>query len=307
MQLDWLELSETPWGVKAYVLVGALSHSGKLPWRVLRGETLRRIWPRRWTGCCAGWAAPRGRGGPTGWQRSSTRAPTGCGREAAAMAKHYGVEVAVCPREAPAAQGCRREGDQVRDAVVVALGAGRRRRRRRRPTWTAGASRCPIAAGAGRSTVGELGGQPSRCCRCRSCRSRPSTASERVVSRDALVAFETNRYSVPPGHAGRHGRGPGPARRAAPGDLHARRPPDRPASPRAGRRRADDPHSPSTRACSSGRCSSVHHRGPCRAKPNRPPGERALAEAAKLRGEHAPTGVVVDLEQYARIARVAGR
>jgi hypothetical protein len=25
---------------------------------------------------------------------------------------------------------------------------------------------------------------------------------ERVVSRDALVEFETNRYSVPPGHAG---------------------------------------------------------------------------------------------------------
>ena len=30
LQLDWLELSETPWGVKAYVLVGALSHSGRL-------------------------------------------------------------------------------------------------------------------------------------------------------------------------------------------------------------------------------------------------------------------------------------
>ena len=40
------------------------------------------------------------------------------------MAKHYGVQVAVCPREAAAAQGCRREGDRVSDAVVVALGAG---------------------------------------------------------------------------------------------------------------------------------------------------------------------------------------
>lgn len=29
LQLDWLELSETPWGEKAYVLVGALSHSGR--------------------------------------------------------------------------------------------------------------------------------------------------------------------------------------------------------------------------------------------------------------------------------------
>jgi len=30
MQLDWLEPTETPWGAKAYVLVGALLHPGKL-------------------------------------------------------------------------------------------------------------------------------------------------------------------------------------------------------------------------------------------------------------------------------------
>ena len=29
IQWDWLELSDTPWGAKAYVLVGALSSSGK--------------------------------------------------------------------------------------------------------------------------------------------------------------------------------------------------------------------------------------------------------------------------------------
>ena len=47
-------------------------------------------------------------------------------------------------------------------------------------------------------------------------------------------------------------------------------------------------------------------KGRCPRKPNRPPGERAQAEAAKLRGDQAD-GVVVDLETYARIARVAGR
>ena len=47
-------------------------------------------------------------------------------------------------------------------------------------------------------------------------------------------------------------------------------------------------------------------RKPCSRKPNRPPGERAQAEAARLRGEQ-DGGVVVDLDQYARIARVAGR
>ena len=35
--------------------------------------------------------------------------------------------------------------------------------------------------------------------------------------------------------------------------------------------------------------------------------ERALAEAAKLSGQQHADGMVVDLEQYARIARVAGR
>jgi hypothetical protein len=42
---------------------------------------------------------------------------------------------------------------------------------------------------------------------------------------------------------------------------------------------------------------------PCRAKQNRPPGQAALAEAARL-GENTQ-GVLVDLEQYAQIARVA--
>ncbi len=44
---------------------------------------------------------------------------------------------------------------------------------------------------------------------------------------------------------------------------------------------------------------------PCRAKQNRPPGKDALAAAAAL-GEN-PPGVVVDLERYAQIARVAHR
>ena len=44
----------------------------------------------------------------------------------------------------------------------------------------------------------------------------------------------------------------------------------------------------------------------CPRKPNRPPGERALVEAARLRGQN-PGAVVVDLDQYARIAKVAGQ
>ena len=79
LQLDWLELSETPWGVKAYVLVGALSIRGSCVAPSARVK-VSRIWPRRWTACCAASAAPRGRGGPTGCQRLCIPAVTGCGR-----------------------------------------------------------------------------------------------------------------------------------------------------------------------------------------------------------------------------------
>ena len=43
IQWDWLELHETPWGEPAFVLVGALSHSGPLPRRVLRADDLRAL------------------------------------------------------------------------------------------------------------------------------------------------------------------------------------------------------------------------------------------------------------------------
>ena len=122
LQLDWLELSETPWGVKAYVLVGALSHSGRL-----RGCSARarasRIWSRRWTACCADWAARRGAGGPTGWHgrvsRQRSAAARGGGDGQALRRSGHGL-----PGESPATQGGGREGDRIRHPVVVALGAG---------------------------------------------------------------------------------------------------------------------------------------------------------------------------------------
>jgi len=79
LQLDWLELTETPWGVKAYVLVGALSHSGRLRGCFSDGESfphlaealdgvLRRLgitpsrpgrWPARNLGKAYGWRVLR--------------------------------------------------------------------------------------------------------------------------------------------------------------------------------------------------------------------------------------------------------
>src|SRR3954468_5598184 len=99
-QFDWLELPDPPpqwgWGSKAFLLVGALAHSGR--WRGVLAEStaqphvidaLHRI-------CVA-------LGGLTRtWRfdRMATVCPPGTGQVTAsfaAVAKHYGVSVAICP------------------------------------------------------------------------------------------------------------------------------------------------------------------------------------------------------------------
>jgi hypothetical protein len=130
---------------------------------------------------------------------------------------------------------------------------------------------------------------------------------QRVVSRDALVEFETNRYSVPAGHAGQ-----AVEVRARLGELHLeiytlgghRISRHRRALPGAGQTVRTDEHA---RALERAVLDQFTAQKPCSRKPNRPPGEQARAQAARLRGEPAGGGVVVDLEQYARIARTAGR
>ena len=121
-----------------------------------------------------------------------------------------------------------------------------------------------------------------------------------------MVEFETNRYSVPPGHAGAMVEV-----RARLGELHLeiytpsghRIARHRRALSGAGQTVRTEEHA---RALERAVLEQFTTKGRCPRKPNRPPGERARAEAAELRGEHAD-GVVVDLESYARIARVAGR
>jgi len=303
MQLDWLELSETPWGAKAYVLVGALSHSSRLRGVFSEGESFPHLAEsldgvlRRLGGTARSWRT----------DRMATFVYPGSDRlrpEAAALAKHYGVTVAICPqgrpqrkgvveraieyltqswwRSAPVSTPAQAQADLDRWCVAV---SDRRRR--------------------GKSTVGELAaaepllGLPEL----------PFPAQyreQRVVSRDALVEFEANRYSVAPAHAGQTVEV-----RARLGELHLeiytsaghRIARHRRAISGAGQTiRASEHASMLERAVLEQFTTSR----PCSRKPNRPPGERAQAEAAKLRGQQAE-GVVVDLESYARIARVAGR
>lgn len=128
--------------------------------------------------------------------------------------------------------------------------------------------------------------------------------SERVVSRSALVAFEGNRYSVGPELAGqtvtlRARLGElGVEIVAASGATVARH---RRAPSGAGQTVRTEAHAKDLEAAV---LEEFTTKRACRRKATRPPGEAALAAAARLRGSGADA-VVVDLERYAEAARVA--
>ena len=189
---------------------------------------------------------------------------------------------------------------------MVAHRAGRRRLGQAQ----ADLDRWAVAVADRRQRGGEHGraSSPAR----RACSPLPAAAFpaqlevERVVARSALVAFEGNRYSVAPGLAGQTVDRPRPPRRAAPGDPLGRRATGRAPPPRARRRRADAAQRASTpQLLEQAVLDAFTTDRPCRRKANRPPGDAALAAAARLRGHDRAGAVVVDLEDYAQIARVA--
>lgn len=96
IQWDWLELPVTPWGAKAYVLVGALSHSGKFRCWFSESDDLAHL--------VVGIHEVLGRLGGTAkrWRvdRMATVIKPGTSdvqRSFAPVAKHYGVGVDPCP------------------------------------------------------------------------------------------------------------------------------------------------------------------------------------------------------------------
>jgi transposase len=202
-QFDWVELPDPPahwgWGGKAFLLVGALAHSGR--WRGVLAEStdqahlvdaLHRI-------CAA-------LGGLTRtWRfdRMATVCHPATGRltaSFAAVAKHYGVSVAVCPPRRGNRKGVVEKANHtaaqrwwrtLADELSVEQAQASldrwctlRADARLRPT------------GDGKATVETVAA------------SEPLTALpapfpailavERTVSAQALVAFRGNHYSVPP-------------------------------------------------------------------------------------------------------------
>lgn len=301
IQFDWLELPETPWGESAYVLVGALSCSGRCRAVICEGMTFAHL-----VDAIDGVLRRLG-GTPRAWRtdRMATVVAPGADRITAAfaqVAKHYGVEVWVCPPRRPQRKGVVEAAIKYltrswwRSAPVASLGQAQ-----------ADLDRWAVAVADRRRrqgiTVAELAAAEPLL-------SLPAAAFpaqlevERVVSRTATVAFEGNRYSVAPGHIGQT-----VTVRARLGELYLEI-----VSP-ARRRIARHRRAPAgagqilqrpehARLLQSAVLDAFTTDRPCRRKANRPPGQHALAEAARLRG-HDPAGVVVDLEDYARIASVA--
>jgi transposase len=303
IQWDWLELPNTPWEQPAYLLVGALSHSGRF----------RAVFCEQMTlGHLAGAAHEilLGLGGTSlVWRvdRMATAVIPDTDRlnpQFAQLAKHYGVDVAICPAYRPQRKG-------VVEAAIKFIG-GRWWRTAKASsmleaqqsldTFTVNVS---DARGRGGSTVGELGaGEPLR--------PLPALAFpgeimvERVASRSALILFETNKYSVPPGYA------------SQPLTVRARiGEPDLRIQTTSGIKVATHRRAP---AGAKQTIRTTEHatqlekavldafttQTTCRSKLNRPPGDRALTELAKLHGlADTQLAPVVSLNDYAALATVA--
>lgn len=298
IQWDWLELHDTPWGEPAFVLVGALSHSGRF-----RGVFCEQMTFGHLAAAMHRVLVALG-GTPRVWRtdRMATVVIPGTDRltaEAAQLAKHYGIDVAVCPPRRAQRKG----------VVEAAIKYTTRNWWRAVQVTTIAEAQADLDAWSERvadqrkrpgGTVGSLGAaEPLR--------ALPPLAYpalirvERKASRSALVAFEANRYSVPPVHAGRTvtvlARVGEPVLRiiSAAGEVVAEH---RRAPLGAAQTIRTSEHAALLERAVLAAFMTDHA---CARKQNRPPGPPALAELARLRdhdGEHS----AVSLADYAALA-----
>ena len=198
------------------MLVGALSHSGRFRAVFCEQMTFGYL-----VGALHEVLGALG-GTPRVWRvdRMATAVVPGTDRlnpQFAQLAKHYGVEVAICPPHRPQRKG-------VVEAAVKFIG-GRWWRTVQvgldgeppSGIWMRGPFASLTPGGAVIRRSASLAA-PSRCGHLPALRFPAEIVVERQASRSALVAFEGNRYSVPPAHAGRTARRPCQRRRAAPAD-----------------------------------------------------------------------------------------
>jgi transposase len=303
IQWDWLELKQTPWAEPAYALVGVLSHSGRFRAVLCEQMTFGHL-------AGALHEILVGLGGTARvWRvdRMATAVVPGTDRltgQFAQLAKHYGVDVAICPPHRPQRKG-------VVESAIRFLGGRWWRTARAESLAAAQASldaftiRVSDRRRRRGSTVGELGSaEPLRALPAAPYPARIIVA--RTASRSALVAFEGNRYSVPPQHAGRSlsviaGVGDPLLRIVSPaGEVIAQH---RRAPAAAGVTVRSAEHAA---LLEQAVLAAFTTEPACRRKTNRPPGQAALAELARLRGLDPMPAPVVSLERYAELAQAAG-
>jgi transposase len=306
IQFDWLEFAaaDTPWGEAAYVLVGALSHSGRF-----RGVFCEQMTFGHLAAAMHQVLVALG-GTARVWRtdRMATIVSPQTGRitaDAAALAKHYGTQIAVCPARRAQRKGVVEKAIQYltrswwRTAAVTTPGDSQRSLdawsarvadQRKRPAGTVG----EIAAGEALQAL-PAAAYPAQ------------ITVERKVSRAALAAFEGNHYSVAPAHAGKtvtvtwriseavlrivstHGEIIAEHRRIPAG---------------AGQTVRCAEHAAMLETAV---LAAFTTKDACRRKPNLPPGDSALAELARLRGLDPGGARVISLADYATLAEAAGR
>ena len=302
IQWDWLELDETPWGEPAAVLIGALSHSGRFRGVFCEQMTFGHL-------ADAMHRVLAGLGGtPRIWRtdRMATIVIPGTDRltvDAAQAAKHYGIEITVCPPRRAQRKGVVEAAVKYttrswwRSAQVTTMAEAQRSL----DLWSVEvADQRPGPDG----TVGELGASEPL-------RSLPAAAYpalitvERKASRSALVAFEGNRYSVPPGYAARtmtvRARVGEPVLQivSATGELVASH---RRAAAGAGQLTRSVEHAAMLEQAVLAAFTTDHA---CRRKVNRPPGQDALTELARLKGVLVEPAPAIDLGRYAAFEQLA--
>ena len=301
IQWDWLELHDTPWGEPAFVLVGALSHSGRF-----RGVFCEQMTFGHLAEAIHTILVELG-GTPRAWRtdRMATIVVPGTDRltvDAANIAKHYGVEIQVCPPRRAQRKGVVEKAIQYltrswwRTARVSTPADAQRGLDR----WSLEVADRRARSG---GTVGEIGASEPL-------RGVPALAYpalvtvQRKASRSALVPFDANHYSVPPAHAGRtvtvQTRVGDPTIRivSAAGEIVATH--RRAAGSGQTIRTAE--HAAMLEKAALAAFTTDHA---CRRKANRPPGPHALAELARLTGHDQPPGEVVSLADYQQLAEVA--
>ena len=296
VQWDWLELDDTPWAAKAFVLVGALSHSSRFrAWfseaddqpHLIVGidEVLRRLGgtPQRWR-----------------VDRMATVINPATGRlqrSFAPVAKHYGVGVDACPPRHGNRKGV------VEKAIHYLTQRWWRTARVASPAEAqASLDRFCIeiadARPRGEATVGQAADSEPLL----ALPAAPFPAEVtvvRTVAANALISLWGNRYSVPPGLVGGHVQvrwrlGTDTIELRAGGRVvvvHR-------LAPRGAQRTVRLPeHTAALENVVLGAFSSDR---PCRRKVNRPPSDAALALAAELLGDRG-ADPVIDLDVYRRL------